>query len=67
MKNKKETQLQTVKRILLSGKTITTYEAFAKHGITRLSAHIFELREQGVNIKGTWVHKFNCSFLKYHL
>lgn len=42
---------------LLDNGTITTFDAFAKYRITRLSGRIFDLKELGVNIESNIVYK----------
>ena len=43
-------QTQQVKQHLMSGRSITSYQAFELYGITRLSAKIHELRKAGMDI-----------------
>ena len=38
---------------------ITSYEAFQDLGITRLSAVVYDLRHEGINIDSETVHKKN--------
>lgn len=47
----KKSQVSVILDRLLSGKSVTSYEAFKKYGITRLSSVIFMLRNRGYNIK----------------
>lgn len=47
----KENQTSAVLNHLLSGKTLTSMEAFQLFGCTRLSAKVFELRKKGYNIE----------------
>ena len=54
---KKLTQKERIKRWLISGKTISSFQAFNKFGITRLAARCFELRQLGFNIKTKRIHK----------
>lgn len=42
---------------LLDHGTITTFDAFNKYRITRLSGRIFDLKELGVNIEANIVYK----------
>lgn len=42
---------------LLEHGSITTFEAFSKFKITRLSGRIFDLKELGVNIESNIVYK----------
>lgn len=44
------TQREVVLDILKSGDSISSMEAFAEFGITRLSAIVFDLRKRGYNI-----------------
>lgn len=51
---------------------ITTFEAFVEYGVTRLSARIFDLRQEGFEIEGeelTKTNRFNhtCRYYKYFL
>ena len=61
------TQKETVKKWLLSGKTITTFQAFSKFGITRLAARCFELREAGLKIKTKRVNKKDTHYDIYFI
>ena len=67
------TQEQAVKKHLLSGKTLTSYDAFTLYGCTRLSAKIFDLRHKyKYNIEGKRVTKKNrygkpVSYCEYKL
>lgn len=45
------TQRQAVLEWLKSGDTITSFDAFKELGVTRLSAIIFNLRQEGYNIE----------------
>jgi hypothetical protein len=44
------TQREAILKVLKSGDTISSMEAFAEFGITRLSAIIFDLRKRGYDI-----------------
>lgn len=46
------TQREAILDVLKSGDSISSLEAFAEFGITRLSAIIFDLRKKGYNITG---------------
>ena len=43
-------QNEKIRAWLLDGKEITSWDAIMMFGCTRLSARIFDLREQGLNI-----------------
>ena len=43
-------QREQIKEFLLMHKKISTWEAIQKFRITRLGAHIYELRRRGMNI-----------------
>ena len=45
----------------------TQMEALRKFGCMRLGARIFDLKEQGYNIKTTMISKNNKRFAKYQL
>lgn len=45
-------QIEKVKSFLLTNNKISSWEAIKKFKITRLGAHIYELRKQGMNIGG---------------
>ena len=49
--NKKETQKEAVRRYVRQNGSITTMEAFFELGITRLSARIWELANDGYIVK----------------
>lgn len=54
------TQNKKILRYLETHKRgITSFEAFAKFGITRLSGRIFELRESGYQIKTSLIQTKN--------
>lgn len=72
-KNKAEiTQFELVKNHLEKYKEITTWTAFKRYGVTRLSDIIYRLRKQGLNIKSINTTKINrygnvCNFSIYTL
>lgn len=45
-----DTQTRRIREWLESGKTLTSKDAWEKWGVTRLSAIIFNLRREGLNI-----------------
>lgn len=45
-------QREKIKDFLIRNKQITTWEAIETFGITRLGAHIHELRKRGMSISG---------------
>ena len=53
------TQNEHIERHLKKYGSITTMEAFTEYGITRISARIFELRKNGMNISDRWETKKN--------
>ena len=66
------TQTEAVLRYLQEHGSITTWEAYSKLFITRLSAKIYELKKLGYNFDEEWMTKKNiygntCSFKKYIL
>jgi len=67
MAKEKLTQKEKISYHLIKYKSITTIQAFLKYRITRLSAHIHSLRNNGMNIRskrmedkkaGTWWFKY---------
>lgn len=62
-----ETQLKTIKAHLLKFKTISSWEAIKKYRITRLSAYILVLRNQGFNIISQWNVNKKSRFVVYTL
>jgi hypothetical protein len=65
-------QTQAVKAHLMSGKTLTSMEAFSLYGCTRLSDKVFRLRKSGLNIQTIMVegetrYGTPCSYAKYKL
>ena len=46
MAERHNTQLYSIRKHLLQGKSITPLEALARYGCLRLSAHIFTLRHE---------------------
>lgn len=66
------TQAERVKEYMKQNGTITSMEAFANLGITRLAARIKNLRDDGVAIRTTTVCKTRkdgttCRFAEYSL
>lgn len=66
------TQNEIVRAHLELNGTISTWDAFELYGITRLSARIADLKEQGVEFTRKWVTKRNrygdlVSYLEYGL
>lgn len=51
--NRKPSQAQIILSHLQKNGTISTYEAFMKYGITRLSGRIYELKKSGHVITAT--------------
>jgi len=64
---KKETQNTTVKKHLLKGKKITTFQAFTKYGITRLASRIWDLRDSGMDIRSKRVQKKDTHYNEYFI
>lgn len=56
---KRITQEQMVLEYLQKHKQITSWEAFIRFGITRISAKIYNLRKLGYNISTTYETKKN--------
>lgn len=52
---------------LKRGKSITTFEAFAMWGETRLGARIYDLRQKGYYIAGETVNVSGKTFKRYRL
>ncbi|HMT03413.1 MAG TPA: helix-turn-helix domain-containing protein [Burkholderiales bacterium] len=62
-------QREKIKDFLIKHNQINTWEAIKQFGITRLGAHIYELRKRGMNIigerkinekTGTWYIEYHC-------
>lgn len=53
----KDTQNYKILKHLLDKGNITTFDAFSRYGITRLSGRIYDLKDLGVNIDSTMVYK----------
>ena len=49
----RKSQCMTVLAALQQGASLTTFTAFAKYGITRLAARIYDLRADGHDIVAT--------------
>ena len=54
----KESQKKRVLRVLQDGKTLTSMDGFMM-GIVRLTARVFELKNDGHNIKDKWMTNRN--------
>jgi len=66
------TQAERVLDYLESGNTITTLNAFNELGITRLAARIYELKEEGHDVKSKRIKVTNrydeqCSVSEYYM
>lgn len=61
------TQNLKLMRYLLENGYITTMEAFEKLGITRLSARVHEIEENGVELVRFWKSNKDTRWLEYHL
>ena len=66
------TQAERVLDYLESGNTITTLNAFTELGITRLAARIYELKEEGHDVKSKRIKVTNrydeqCSVSEYYM
>lgn len=65
-----QSQNKEIREHLMEKGTITSMEAIQMYGITRLSARIWDLRDQGMDIKtvmkeGKNRHGNNCRFAQY--
>ena len=60
-------QNQKILNHLKEHKKITSYEAFKKYRITRLSARIHDLREQGHNITSEMIYGDEYRYAVYRL
>lgn len=68
----KKTQAERVLEYIKRFGGITTLEAFRDLGVTRLSARIFELRNQGYNLETNYETRKNrygesCTYARYKL
>ena len=63
-------QRELIKEFLLANSKISTWEAIKKFRITRLGAHIYELRRRGMSIRverkrnaktGTWYAEYSVT------
>ena len=64
---KHESQLKTIKKHLLKGLLISSYEAFKRYGITRLSEHIHRLRRAGFKVESIWSGKGPEKYKEYFI
>lgn len=62
----KLTQCETILSHLDKYESITSYEAFERYGITRLSGRIKELRDRGYAIVTDMVDNGTSRFARYH-
>lgn len=65
-------QTKAVLNWLMTGESISSMEAFAELGVTRLSAKIFNLRKRGYNIVSEQAYTINrygstVRFVRYRL
>ena len=61
------TQIGQIKEYLLAGNSLTPIEALNMIGAFRLSAVVFKLKEQGLNIKTDIISEDNKRFAKYSI
>jgi hypothetical protein len=61
------TKMEMVKKHLSSKKSITSWEAIEKYKVTRLSAIIHILRNNGWEIQSKKLSNANSNFVKYIL
>ncbi len=61
------TQIGQIKEYLLAGNSLTPIEALNMFGAFRLSAVVFKLKEQGLNIKTDIISEDNKRFAKYSI
>lgn len=59
------TQKKQIKEDLMAGKRISPIQALRNYGCFRLGARIYELREEGMDIKTTMVHSLTNPRKKY--
>ena len=57
--SEKQAQVDRLRAYLLSGRTINPLEAWKALGIYRLSARVFDLREQGDNVVSEFIEVAN--------
>lgn len=62
-----KTQNQKIKRHLLSGKSLNPLQALSKFGCFRLASRINDLRNEGLFINTTIVHKNKKRFAEYKI
>jgi hypothetical protein len=55
MKTLIESQNKRIRRHLESGRSLTSLDALYQFGVFRLGARVYNLKEQGMNIKSEWV------------
>ena len=65
--NSFETKMKAIKSHLLTKGNITSWEAIQKYNATRLSAIIFNLKRNGMDITTTPEEYNNTRFVRYHL
>ena len=69
---KRITQEELIKKHIIKRGSITSWEAIQRYGVTRISAVIYLLREEGMKIKTEYIVKKNrygylVKFGKYSL
>ena len=60
-------QKDDVKNVLIKGQSITPIEALNKFGAFRLSAIIFDLRAEGLNIVTNMIQGANNRYAEYRM
>ena len=68
-KMKFNSQKEIIKQHLFKHNSITSWEAITKYKITRLSAHILSLRDEGLNIISTYKRnpKTETNYVQYSI
>ena len=64
---KKESQIDGIRNHLVTGHPINPMDALNQYGCFRLAAVVFNLKEEGLNIKTTMVKNGNKSFAEYRI
>ena len=66
--NKKPSKKDIIKQYLLDGNKVSPLEAFRLCGSMRLSAIIFDLKDEGMNIKSEMVYEpSGVRYARYYL
>jgi hypothetical protein len=64
---KLKSQREKILKDLQAGYKLTQLDAYRLYGCTRLSARIYEIREQGYPVKTEFIKRNDATFARYYM